>query len=524
MQKNFKIACKEILSQIREGLIKNRKELERSRKKIAKKLKLQTLPTNIQILKFVKKEERSKFSQLLLTKPMRTISGVTIIAVAPKPANCPGQCIYCPKGENAPQSYTGLEPVIQRAKNNKYNPFLQVQNRLSHYKLMGHPRDKVELIIVGGTFPALDKDYQEKFVKGLFDALNGEKSTSIEEAHRKNESAKVRCSGLTIETRPDFCKQEHINQMLKLGTTRVEIGVQSVYPEILERVNRIHSLEDVIEATRLAKDSCLKVTYHVMPSLPGVDFKRDLDQFKILFENPDFKPDSLKIYPTLVIKGTELYEMWKRGEYKPLSTQKTINLLVKTMRIIPKYCRVVRLERTIATQEIEAGVKLTNLREFVEKEAEKQGIKIQEIRYREAGHKLKKGIKIDPSHVKLLRFDYDASGGKEIFLSFEDIKNDILIGFLRLRIPFKPFRSEITSKSALIRELHVYGPLVPVGEFEEEAFQHKGFGKKLLEEAERIAKKEFNKNKITVISGTGVRPYYMQFGYFKDKAYMSKIL
>lgn len=524
MPQNFETVCKEILAQIREGLIKNTKDLDKTRKKLSKQLKLFDLPTNIQILKFANDEEKINFSQILLTKPTRTISGVTVITVVPKPADCPGRCIYCPRGENAPQSYTGLEPAIQRAIRNNYDPFLQVQNRLFHYTIMGHATDKIELIIIGGTFLALEKNYQEEFVKRLFDSLNGCNSKSLEEAQKINETARIRCSGLTIETRPDFCKEEHINQMLKLGATRVEIGVQSVYPEILEKVNRIHTIQDVIEATRLAKDSCLKVTYHVMPSLPGVDFERDLEQFKILFKDPSFKPDSLKIYPTLVIKETELYKMWKKGEYDPLSTEKTIELLAKALAHIPKYCRIVRLERTIASQEIVAGVKFTNLREFVEKKTEELGIKIQEIRYREIGHKLKKGSKIDLDHVKLCRLDYDASEGKEIFLSFEDIKNDILIAFLRLRIPFNPFRKEITDKSALIRELHVYGPLVSVGNFDEKAFQHKGFGKKLLEEAEKIAKEEFDKNKIVIISGTGIREYYKQFGYKSDGSYVSKPL
>lgn len=522
MVSKSEIVCKEILAQMRNGLIKNSRDLDRVRKKLSKQFKLPNLPTNIQILNFASDEEKLKFSRILLTKPTRTISGVTVITVVPKPAECPGKCIYCPRGKNAPQSYTGLEPAIQRAIRNNYDPFLQVQNRLFHYAIMGHVTDKVELIIIGGTFLALEKEYQEEFVKRIFDSLNGCNSSSLEEAQKINETAKIRCSGLTIETRPDFCKKEHINQMLKLGTTRVEIGVQSIYPEILEKINRIHTIQDVIESTRLAKDSCLKITYHLMPSLPGVDFERDLEQFKILFEDSNFKPDSLKIYPTLVIRGTELYKMWERGEYSPLPTEKTIELLAKALSYVPKYCRIVRLERTIASQEIVAGIKHTNLREFVEKKAEELGIKIQEIRYREVGHKLKKGIKVDFDHLKLLRQDYDASGGKEIFLSFEDTKNDILIAFLRLRIPFKPFRPEITEKSALVRELHVYGPLVPVGGFDEKAFQHRGFGKKLLEEAEKIAKEEFDKNKVVIISGVGVRQYYYQLGYRLDGAYVSK--
>ncbi|MEM7818803.1 MAG: tRNA uridine(34) 5-carboxymethylaminomethyl modification radical SAM/GNAT enzyme Elp3 [Candidatus Aenigmatarchaeota archaeon] len=492
-------------------------------KRVCKKYNAKKIPTSIQILQACTKEEKEKLKDFLVMKPGRTISGVSVITVVPKPAKCPGICIYCPKGENAPQSYVGLEPAIQRAIQNNYDPFLQVNCRINQYRLMGHSIDKVELIIIGGTFLALEKEYQEWFVKRLFDALNGSEAKSLEEAIRLNEEGRIRCSGLTIETRPDFCFEKHINQMLKLATTRVEIGVQSIYPEILKKAQRIHSLEDVIKATQLAKDSCFKITWHVMPGL-FTSFEEDLNQFKEIFENPDFRPDSLKIYPTLVIKGTKLYEMWKKGEYRPLEEKEAIELIARALKYIPKYCRIIRVQRDIPASHIVAGVKKSNLREFVEKRAEELGISIKEIRYREVGHKLEKGVKIDFNKIKLCRFDYLASKGKEIFLSFEDIKNDVLIAFLRLRIPFKPFRKEITEKTALVRELHVYGPLVPVGEFKKGAFQHKGFGRRLLEEAERIAKEEFDKKKIVVISGAGVKKYYYKLGYKKEGAYVSKLL
>ena len=516
-----------ILREIVEELKKEkltRKKVWRIVKRICKKYKLKSIPTSVQILQVCSSKEKETLKEFLLMKPTRTISGVTVITVVAKPAKCPGKCIYCPKGEKAPQSYTGLEPAVQRAIRNNYDPFLQVKDRIRQYKLMGHPVDKVELIIIGGTFNALEKEYQEWFVKRLFDALNGRNGKNLEEALKLNEKARIRCSGLTIETRPDYCFQKHINQMLQLGTTRVEIGVQSVYPEVLKRVNRIHTIEEVKKATQLLKDSCLKCTYHIMPGLPGVDFESDLKQFKILFENEDFRPDSLKIYPTLVIKGTQLYEMWKRGGYKALIEEKAAELIAKAMKYIPKYCRIIRVQRDIPANQIVAGVKKGNLREIVERRAEKMGIRIKEIRYREVGHKAMKGVKVDFKHVKLCRLDYNASRGREIFLSFEDIKNDVLIAFLRLRIPFKPFRKEITHKTALIRELHVYGPLVPVGEFKEEAFQHKGFGRKLLEEAERISKEEFDKNKVLIISGVGVREYYYKLGYKLEGPYVSKFI
>jgi elongator complex protein 3 len=516
-----------IFRKIIEKMIENEdldyKKVDRIIKNLCEKHNLKEMPTKVELLSVCKPDERIKLEHLMKKKPIRTASGVSVITVVAKPAPCPGTCIYCPKGSNAPQSYTGLEPAIQRGIRNDYDPFLQTKDRLNQYKLTGHSTDKIEIIILGGTFLALDKDYQEWFTKRILDALNGKESESLEEAQRLNEAAEHRCVGITIETRADYSFQKHINQMLKLGTTRIEMGVQSVYPDVLKRVKRGHMVEDVVKATQLAKDSCLKCTYHMMPGL-FVNFKEDLEQFKILFQNPKFRPDSLKIYPTLVVKGTKLYEMWKKKEYQPLTNEEGVKLLSEAMRYIPKYCRVIRVQRDIPSNKIVAGIKKSNLRELVEKECERKGVKIQEIRYREVEHKIEKGILPDIDSIKLCRFDYDASKGKEIFLSFEDVKNDILIGFLRLRIPYKPFRGEIDKKTGLVRELHVYGQTVPIGSIKKHAWQHKGFGNRLLKESERIAKEEFNMKKMVVISGVGTRKYYAKFGYKKDGPFVSKAL
>jgi elongator complex protein 3 len=499
------------------------KKIDRIMKNTCEKHGLEDMPTKVELLSVCKSDERRKLEKLMKKKPIRTASGVSVITVVAKPAPCPGTCIYCPKGSNAPQSYTGMEPAIQRGIRNDYDPFLQTKDRLNQYKLTGHPTDKVEVIILGGTFLALDKDYQEWFTKRILDALNGKESESLEAAQRFNEAAKHRCIGITLETRADYSFEEHINQMLKLGTTRVEIGVQSVYPEVLRKVKRGHTVEDVIKATQLAKDSCLKVTFHCMPGL-FVDIKKDLEQFKILFQDPKFRPDSLKIYPVLVVEGTKLYEMWKKKEYQPLTNEEGVKLLSEAMMYIPKYCRVIRVQRDIPSNKIVAGIKKSNLRELVERECERKGIKIQEIRYREVGHKLEKGILPDLNSIKLCRLDYDASKGKEIFLSFEDVKNDILIGFLRLRIPYNPFRNEIDEKTGLVRELHVYGQTVPIGLTKQQAWQHKGFGNRLLKESEGIAREEFDMKKMVVISGIGTRKYYEKFGYKKDGPFVSKKL
>jgi len=518
-----RVVCIDIIKELIKSECLDHNEINKIIKRQCKKHDLKEMPTKVEILSFCNPEERKKLRRFLITKPSRTISGVSVITVVAKPASCPGTCIYCPKGANAPQSYTGMEPAVQRGIRNDYDPFLQTKDRLNQYKITGHPSDKVEVIILGGTFLALDNDYQEWFVKRIFDALNEKESESLEKAQSLNETVKHRCVGLCIESRADYSFEEHINQMLRLGTTRVEIGVQSIYLEVLKRVRRGHTVEDAIRATQLVKDSCLKCTYHIMPGL-FVNFEKDLEQFKILFNDSRFKPDSLKIYPTLVIKGTKLYELWKKGEYKPLSTEEGIKLISKAMKYIPKYCRVIRVQRDIPSNKIVAGIKSSNLRELVERECKKDGIIIQEIRYREVGHKFEKGIIPNLDSIKLFRFDYNASKGKEIFLSFEDVENDILIGFLRLRIPHKPFRPEIDEKTGLIRELHVYGPTVPIGQKIRKAWQHKGFGRRLLKEAERIAKNEFDMKKIIIVSGVGVKEYYKKFGYRKKGPYVSKIL
>jgi elongator complex protein 3 len=520
MNKKRKI-CREIIKELlNEKGVKGRK-IDFIAKKVAKKYRLSGIPSKVEILKFCTESERKKLKKYLQTKPSRSISGVSVITVVAKPAPCPGGCIYCPKGANAPQSYTGMEPAVQRGIRNNYDPFEQTKDRLNQYKLTGHPSDKIEIIILGGTFMALEKGYQEWFVKRIFDSLNEKESESLQEAQKLNESAEHRCVGMTIETRADYCYEEDVNQMLRLGDTRVEIGAQSVYPEILKRVKRGHDVESIFKATKIAKESGLKVTYHIMPGL-FTSFEEDLEQFKTLFSNEIFKPDSLKIYPTLVIPDTELYGLWKKGKYKPLKTKEGVELLSEAMKYIPKYCRVIRVQRDIPTDKVASGIMKSNLRELVEKECEKKGVRIKEIRYREVGHKIAKGIIPEPDKIKFCRLDYTSSGGKEVFLSFEDTENDILFGFIRLRIPDEPFRPEIDQNTGIIRELHVYGSAVQIGNKREKAWQHKGFGKRLLKKAEKIAKEEFGMKKMVIISGVGVREYYRKFGYKLDGVYMSK--
>ncbi len=469
-------------------------------------------------------------------RPSRVLSGVTVVAVMTAPYPCPhGKCAYCPGGPEygTPQSYYGDEPALMRALRVGYDPYEQVRVRLRQYEYLGYRPSKVDVIVMGGTFTALPEHYQEWFVTSLFEAFNRypedrpEKLPSLEEAQLRNETARIRVVGLTFETRPDHISEYVVNRLLYLGGTRVEIGVQSIYDDVLRIVERGHTVKETIKATQLLKDSGFKVVYHIMPGLPGSNFERDLEMVRELFENPDFRPDMLKIYPTLVVKGTKLYQWWVEGRYKALSDEEAVELISEMYRYIPKWVRIMRIQRDLPAQYIEAGPKKGNLRELVELRALSKGIKINEIRFREVGRSLLlKGKKL--ANVEVLVTEYEASGGVEVFISAEDIQNDVLVGLLRLRIPSeKAFRPEIDSKTAIIRELHVYGPQLPVGEEPRDIdTQHLGVGAKLLKKAEEVAYSKYDKRKILILSGIGVREYYRKLGYWREKnsPYMMKLL
>ncbi len=502
--------AKEVLERIEKEDL-SIEEIQKLKTKLASKYGIE-IPGNEFIL--AQARNREKVLGKLRRKPSRTLSGVSIVAVMTSPHECPhGTCIYCPKNPEVPQSYADNEPAVMRGLMLDFDPYRQTVTRLKQLGIIGHPTDKIELIIMGGTFTAREISYQRNFVKGCFDGMNGSISKTLEEAMRKNERAKHRCVGLTVETRPDYMKEKEINTTLEYGTTRVEIGVQNPSDEIYRITKRGHLTKDVIDSTRLLKDSGLKVCYHLMPGLPGSTPEKDLKMFREIFSNPDFRPDMLKIYPTLVLKNSELEEWWKEGKYEPYDTETLIDLLCKIKSEVPPYVRIMRLQRDVPKQEIVAGCKFSNLRQIVQREMKKRGLECKCIRYRETGHRKHAGN----FGFKLL--EYKASKGKEFFLSYED-KNGTLAGILRLRFPCKPFRPELEA-TAIVRELHVYGPEARIGE--EGKVQHRGFGGKLLKKAEEIAK-ENGFEKIAVISGVGVREYYRKFGYKLEGVYMMKSL
>jgi len=459
-----------------------------------------------------------------MKKFARTISGVTPVAVMTLPIKCPGQCIYCPTYSTTPQSYTPESPAVLRARKCDYDTKKQIKLRLKVLSEMGHPTDKVELIVMGGTFLASPKDYQYQFIKDCFDALNGEESATLEEAKQLNETANHRCTGLCIETRPDWCGQEEIDRMLEFGTTRVELGVQTLDDKIYRLVRRGHKVEDVVKATTLLKEHGFKVHYHWMPGLPGSTPEEDLELSARLFTDTRFKPDGLKIYPTMVVEGTELEKWYQDGCYQPYDDETMINLIVNIKSLVPKYVRISRVLRDIPAKFIMAGLK-DSLRDVVKQRMMQQAIECKCIRCREYGHRVKNGW--ETGEPQLVRMDYEASDGKEIFLSFEDEK-ETLFGLLRMRIQSKPIvklGQESKRNLAIIRELHIYGSEVPLSERKEETAQHKGLGKALLREAERIASEEFKAQQMVVLSGTGAKEYYRsEFGYSSQGDYMVKEL
>lgn len=487
-----------------------KQQFEAKKVSFAKKYGLKKIPLTSDIFLALGIDKPPEF---LITKPGRTQSGVTIVAIMTRPGECPGKCIYCPTWKNAPKSYTGFEPASLRAKRNDFDPRAQIKDRLKQLKSTGHPINKIELIIMGGTFPATSKKYQDFFVNSIFQEITNSKETEkdLNKLKKKAMTSKNRIIGITFETRPDFCDKETIKRMLDYGGTRVELGAQIIDDKVLKLVNRGHQVKEIIKATKDLKDAGFKVLYHVMLGLPGSDYKKDLECFKEIFANPDFRPDMIKIYPCLVIAGTKLEKMYYSGEYKALELEKTVKLIADIKEIVPRWVRIMRIQRDIPATKIIAGIKKSNLRQLVEYELKKRKKECNCIRCKEPKAQLK-----NTKGYVIKKEEYLASGGKEIFLYAE--KNKYLLGFIRLRFPDKPYIKQITKKTAIIRELHVYGQTTA---FDDQNIQHRGIGKKLLEEAESLSKKE-GYNKIVVISGVGVREYYKKQGYFLSEPYMVK--
>ena len=522
----------DVISTILSEQIQSKEKLHQLKVELCKKYSLRTIPSNSSILAHIPSSmsplEKKKLISVLRKKPMRTISGVAIVAVMTSPAACPhGTCIPCPGGpdHNSPQSYTGSEPAAMRAEMHGFDPYLQVQARLHQLQAIGHDVDKIDLIIMGGTFTARTPWYQEWFVKRCYDAMNNSQSESLQQAKKRNETAKNRCIGLTVETRPDWLRIQHVDTILDFGATRVELGVQNVFDDVLFSMRRGHTVSDSIAATRLAKDAGLKVCYHMMPGLPGSDDQKDLDAFHSIFTDPQFKPDMLKIYPTLVVKGTPLYEMWKQGLYTPLSTEDAQKLIAQIVDMVPEWVRIQRIQRDVPAQHIDAGVKKSNLRQLVDEEVQRTQKKSLDIRVREVGHMFSSETKeVSFDDISLKKTVYDASEGTEVFLQLISKSKEALFGYLRLREMHEPHRWELQQHPSLvIREVKVVGREVGIGSNDTEGWQHKGLGTQLVQAAEKICLEDFDKKWLYVLSGVGVKQYYRKYhGFTDDGLYLSK--
>lgn len=505
-----------ISAEINSGKISDRKHLQKRKLELSRELSLDHIPSDTEILN--SGSIRAENENMLRIKPTRTISGVAVVAAMTSPEDCPhGQCLYCPGGtkNNSPQAYTGYEPSALRGRLNNYDPYYITFNRLKQLETIGHDTSKIDLIIMGGTFTARTEEYQISFVKGSLDGMNGKVSSTLEESIELNERSERRCIGLTVETKPDWFMEKDINLALSYGTTKVELGVQVINEKVLRMNGRGHGVEEIVRSTKFSKDAGLKIVYHVMPGMYGTSPEDDLESFRAIVSDERFKPDMLKIYPTLVVKGTALYNLWKMGKYRPPDTGESVEIISEFLKICPPWVRVQRMQRDIPVSFIESGVKRSDIRNLIDRKLSDEGFRTWEIRSREIGKYT--GSSGTPH---LVRRDYEASDGKEVFLSMEDGYR--IFGFLRLRIPSDDsFRPEMLG-SSVVREIKVLGEVVPLGEHRDDLWQHKGLGRELLRTAEKISADEFDCKRMNVISGIGVREYFRKNGYERDGPYMFK--
>lgn len=503
--------------------------------------------------------------RFLCKRQIRTLSGVAPVAVLVKPYPCRGQCLYCPTEKNMPKSYLSNEPAVMRAMLCEFNPFKQVALRIKALENNGHDADKIELIVMGGTWQYLPEKYRLWFIYACFKAANSPKIVTpnfsseksglktgvtkikisialknisqitwqdLYREQKKNETAKHRIIGLTLETRPDCINEPAAWAMRKLGCTRVELGVQHVDDQILKLNKRGATVADTIRATKILRAFGFKITYHLMLNLLGSDFKKDFLMFKKIFSDPNFQPDQIKIYPCVVNEHAALYKLWQAGKYQPYTTRELTKLLIKIKKIVPDYVRIIRVIRDIPKESIAAGNKVTNLRDLL-------NVQCRCIRCREVGHvaKTQKSpaspskagrakLKVQNYGMKLFIEKYKVNGGVEYFLSFESKDKKILYAFCRLHVPVQNNSHDIcmpfASLFACVRELHTYGQLVPIKSKIKSASQHTGLGKKLIAAAEKIAQKNGAKE-LAVIAGIGVREYYKKLGFNElRKTYLIK--
>jgi len=478
------------------------------------------LPSNVDWIAGLPPAERARYDGAVRRKPSRTLSGVAIVAVMTAPARCPhGRCTYCPGGldNGSPQSDTGEEPSALRGAQFHWDARAIARNRIDTLEAIGHPTSKVEVIVMGGTFPSRPRTYQEEVLRGVYDGLNGTRSTSLADAQAQNEGAEHRVVGLTVETRPDWCDARVLPFLLEAGVTRVEVGVECLHDDVLEAVGRAHSTGDVVRASREVRDRGLKLCYHLMLGLPGMDPASDLADFERLWDDPAYRPDLLKVYPTLVLPGTPLFDDWTAGRYQPYDTATAAELLARMKRRLPPWVRIQRIQRDIPARLIAAGVRSSNLREKALDRLRAEGGHCRCLRCREAGRGAMPAI----DAFELTETEYGAAGGREVFFAWEDPVTDTVAGFLRLRFPSPDTDGGLDGP--VIRELKVVGSEVPVGRegSRPNEYQHRGFGRRLLAAAENRVRGE-GFPRVYVTSAVGTREYYRRWGYERAGTHMAK--
>ncbi|HXW95844.1 MAG TPA: tRNA uridine(34) 5-carboxymethylaminomethyl modification radical SAM/GNAT enzyme Elp3 [Nitrososphaerales archaeon] len=525
-QSGLEAAVAFVAEQVSQGKVGTRAQLEKLKKRAASEFALDRYLTNSEVIGTLPLKARSEFEEMLRVHPRRSASGIVVVTAFSAPFACPhGTCTFCPGGPRfgTPQSYLKHSPGMKAALETGFDPYVQVRKCLAKYRANGHEVSKVETIIEGGTFIAVPREYQTAFVKGVYDGLNGAVSASLEQAQATNESSSSRCVGLTLESKPDWCRPEDIDLMLSYGITRLEIGVQTLRNEVLSRSNRGHTVEETVRAFQVARDAGLKLTAHMMPGLPGATPEEDLEDLRQLFEDEAFRPDMSKIYPTLVVPGTTLSQQFKRGSYHPYSLETVVELLSEAKRFVPGWHRIMRIQREIPAKEIEGGVRAGNLRQLVLSRAREKGyscncIRCREVMLREPEAMLKEDA------LEYVERRYTASEGEEVFGSYEFARSGVISAFVRMRVPSPLAHRPEMNRSAVVRELRVYGRTVRVGQRENAAWQHRGLGVDLMRRMEKVAAEDFGANRLLVTSAVGTRGYYRKLGYERSGPYMVRSL